>query len=562
MSTQSEFTPRSILSFRRGYALEDFRADLIAGITVGVVALPLAMALAIASGLPPERGLVTAVVAGFLISALGGSRVQIGGPTGAFVIIVSGVVQRHGYEGLAVATLLAGGMLLLLAAARLGTMIKYIPYPVTTGFTTGIAVIIFSTQVRDFFGLQIPHLPPEFLPEWASYFQSLHTLNLAATGVGLGSLLLLIFFRRLDPRIPGALLTIIGAAAVVHVFELPVATIGTRFGEIPAGFPLPQFPNIDVNMVRDLLPDAFTIALLAGIESLLSAVVADGMTGDRHSSNGELMAQGFANIGSVLFGGIPATGAIARTATNIKTGARTPVAGMIHAGVLLSFMLLLAPLARLIPLPSLAAILFLVAWNMSELDHFRYLLRAPRGDVLVLLTTFFLTILADLTLAVEVGVVLASLLFMRRMSEAAAVVSKTQIIQREEGGGIEEPRASGPTELSSGIEVFEVQGPFFFGVADKFKDTISRVEAPPHVFILRLASVPVIDATAMHCLREFHHKCQRQGARLILSEVQPVVREALEKFGLLASIGTAHVHATFDAARMDAEQAQSRADGA
>lgn len=552
MSTRQEFVPRLVLALHRGYSKKIFASDLIAGVTVGIVALPLAMALAIASGLTPERGLITAIVAGFLISALGGSRVQIGGPTGAFVVIVSGVVARHGYDGLVTATFLAGFMLILLGVARLGTMIKYIPYPVTTGFTSGIAVVIFSTQVKDFFGLRIGTVPSGFLPQWQTYLSSVGNINPAAAAIGFCSLGLLIFFRRLDPRIPGALITVVLASAAVHFFGIGVETIGSRFGSIPSHFPMPHMPQIDFEHLRELVPDALTIALLAGIESLLSAVVADGMTGDRHSSNGELVAQGIANLGSVMFGGIPATGAIARTATNIKSGAQTPVAGMIHALVLLGFMLLLAPLASLVPLASLAAILFLVAWNMSEVDHFRYLLRAPRGDLVVLLATFLLTILVDLTVAVEVGIVLAALLFMKRMSDVADAVTTVDMFQSDDG---DTPSiASGPLPgVPAGVEVFEVNGPFFFGVADRFKDILNRIESPPKAFILRLDRVPVIDATAMHCLREFYHKCQRQHAVVILSEVQPSVHRALVKFGLVDLIGEHRLHKTFEDALADSK---------
>lgn len=549
MTHKNEFIPRSILCLREGYTKKIVLGDLFAGLTVGIVALPLAMALAIASGLTPERGLITAVIAGFLISALGGSRVQIGGPTGAFVIIVSGIVARHGYDGLVLATFMAGFVLLALGLARLGTMIKYIPYPVTTGFTSGIAVIIFSTQVKDFFGLSIESVPSDFVPKWIVYLTSFDAINPAAFAIGALSLAMLLAIRKFDPRIPAALVTVVVASALVKIFGMPVETIGSRFGEIPSHISLPHLPSFDFAQMRALIPEALTIALLAGIESLLSAVVADGMTGDRHSSNGELVAQGIANISSVLFGGIPATGAIARTATNIRSGAKTPLAGMIHAAVLLGFMLLLTPLASLIPLASLAAILFLVAWNMSEIDHFRYLLRAPRGDVAVLLSTFLLTILVDLTVAVEVGVVMAALLFMKRMSDVTDAVTTVDMFQSDEGDALRRPEQ---IDVPAGAEIFEVNGPFFFGMADRFKDMLNRVKAPPKAFVLRLRKVPVIDATALHCLREFYHKCARQNATLVLTEVQPTVMRALKTYGLLDIIGETHVHATLDAALQDA----------
>ncbi|MBX7143463.1 MAG: sulfate permease [Oligoflexia bacterium] len=529
-----DFIPRSYLYLRNGYTSSAFLSDVIAGTTVGIVALPLAMALAIASGLTPERGLITAIVAGFLISALGGSRVQIGGPTGAFVVIVSGIVARRGYDGLVAATFIAGIILLVLGLARLGKMIKYIPHPVTTGFTSGIAVVIFSTQVRDFLGLGIPAPPADFIDKWAAYLGGLATLSWHTAVLGVISLATLIYFRRLDPRIPGALIVVVFSSIAVWALGLPVETIGSRFGQIPTSFPPPHFPELSMPLLKELLPDALTIALLAGIESLLSAVVADGMTGDKHNSNTELVAQGVANIASVVCGGIPATGAIARTATNIKTGAKTPLAGMIHALVLLLFMLLLAPLAAYIPLTTLAAILFIVAWNMSEVDRFRYLLRAPRGDVAVLLSTFLLTILVDLTLAVEVGIVMAALLFMKRMSDVTDAIVEHKVLTDDEGeDDIDTERLP---SIPEGVEVYEVNGPFFFGVADRFKDMLHRVEKNPRSFVLRLRKVPVVDATALHALREFALKCEREKAQLILCEVQPAVIKAMQAIGLLDTI--------------------------
>lgn len=540
-----DFIPRSYLYLSRSYRRSEFFADLIAGVTVGIVALPLAMALAIASGLTPERGLITAIVAGFLISALGGSRVQIGGPTGAFVVIVSGIVARRGYEGLVAATFMAGIILLVLGFARLGKMIKYIPHPVTTGFTSGIAVVIFSTQVRDFLGLQIPSPPADFIDKWTAYLGGLGTLSTSATALGLLSLAALVYFRRLDPRIPGALIVVVFSAISVWAFGLPVETIGSRFGDIPSAFPPLQFPALNLALIKELLPDAMTIALLAGIESLLSAVVADGMTGDKHNSNTELVAQGVANIASVVCGGIPATGAIARTATNIKTGAKTPMAGMIHAAVLLLFMLLLAPLAKFIPLTTLAAILFIVAWNMSEVDRFRYLLRAPRGDVAVLLCTFLLTILVDLTLAVEVGIVMAALLFMKRMSDVTDAIVDHKVLDDETEDDV---TSANLPAIPEGVEVFEVNGPFFFGVADRFKDMLHRVEKNPRAFVLRLRKVPVIDATGLHALREFALKCERDKSKLILCEVQPAVLKAMRSIGLLESIPPSHMHESLEGA--------------
>ncbi|MFM1848390.1 MAG: sulfate permease, partial [Pseudomonadota bacterium] len=413
--THTHLVPRLLAHLRDGYTPGDLSADALAGLAVAIVSLPLAMALAIASGVTPERGLFTAIVAGLIISVFGGSRVQIGGPTGAFVVIVYAVVERHGYNGLITATFMAGLLLIALGLARFGRMIKFIPYPVTTGFTAGIAVVIFSSQIKDFLGLSLERVPSQFMAKWGAYLDALHTASLPTVGVGCASLLALIAFRRWAPRMPASLIVVIGAAAVVSLGGLPVETIGSRFGEIPQTLPAPAWPPFDLSMVGELIPAALTIALLAGVESLLSAVVADGMTGDRHSSDMELVAQGAANVASVFFGGIPATGAIARTAMNVRSGARTPIAGVLHALFLLSFMVFLAPYLKLVPLTTLAAILFVVAWNMAHLDHFRRLFKAPPSDTLVLLASFGLTVLVDLTVAVEVGVVLAALLFMKRM---------------------------------------------------------------------------------------------------------------------------------------------------
>ena len=540
-----EFVPRAVTCLRSGYSLSAFGADFAAGLTVGIVALPLAMALAIASGVPPERGLYTAIIAGFLISALGGSKFQIGGPTAAFATIVYEVVLKHGYDGLVTATLMAGVMLMLLGFFRFGSLIKFIPYPVTTGLTTGIALLILSTQVKDFFGLAIDKVPSEFPEKWAMYAAFADTLKPATTAVAMLSLVALVLLRRYFPKIPGAILVVIAASAVVKLFGLPIETIGSRFGEIPSSLPSPVFPPFSFEKARLLIPEATAIAILAAIESLLSAVVADGMGGDRHSSNGELVAQGVANIGSVVFGGIPATGAFARTATNIKSGARSPVAGMVHAVVLLIFMAALAPYASLIPLPTLAAILVLVAWNISELDHFRMLLRAPRSDVAVLLATFLITVLTDITVAVEVGIVMAALLFMRRMSEVANVIIDTPLIDDASGlhpSSLPEPDILMKEQVPESVEIFELTGPLFFGIADRLKDTLNFLQLPPKVFILRMRHVPVVDATGLHALEELYYKCKRQKIVLILSGVREAVDRSLVKIGLDKLIGRDNIH--------------------
>ncbi|MCO6438736.1 MAG: sulfate permease [Phycisphaerae bacterium] len=554
----SQFTPKLLICLREGYSVRTFTRDLLAGITVGVIALPLAMAFGIASipenvaaeaGMsPPAMGLYTAVVAGFLISALGGSRVQIGGPTGAFIVIVYGVATRHGYAGLATATVMAGVIIMIMGFARLGTMIKFIPYPVTTGFTGGIAVVIASSQLKDFLGLDMGPVPPDFVAKWQAYAENIARWNPTTAAVGAGSLALLILLRRLVPRIPWGIATVIVGSFAVWILQLPVETIGTRFGEIPRTLPTPRLPSLDPTLIRELIPEATTIAVLAAIESLLSAVVADGMTGGRHRASCELVAQGLANIGSVAFGGIPATGAIARTTANVKSGAKTPVAGMIHAVVLLGVMLFLAPLASHIPLATLAAVLLMVAWNMSEVGHFRRILRAPRSDAAVLLTTFGLTVLSDLTIAVGVGMILASMLFMKRMAEVSEISDLTSEF-RDEGDELapsDDPQAIALRRVPSGVEVFEINGPFFFGVADRLQDALLGLERPPAVFILRMRRVPTIDATGLHALEDFHRKCQMRGTSLLLSGVHARLMAAMRRFEFDRKVGQANILPNID----------------
>lgn len=549
------FVPKSIVCFREGYDLERIRRDVVAGVTVGMIALPLAMALAIASGVEPSRGLVTAIVAGFLISALGGSRVQIGGPTGAFVVIVYGIVQRHGEAGLALATIMAGVILVLLGLARFGAVIKFVPYPVTTGFTTGIALLIFSQQMKDLFGLEMASMPSEFLERWAAYLEAAPSADPPTLAIGLGALAALAILQRFVPRVPGAIVAVVGATIAVVILDLDgargVETIGSRFGGIPRAFPMPTLPALDwatFERARLLVPEATTIALLAAIESLLCAVVADGMIGGRHKPNVELLAQGVANLGSVFCGGIAATGAIARTAANVKAGGRTPLAGVVHALTVLAAMMLLAPYANRVPLAALAAVLVMVAWNMAEIDHFRGLLHAPKSDVLVLVTTFGLTVLADLTVAVGVGMVLASLLFMRRMSEVTnvgAITRELEDLDEDEG---DDPGAIALRDVPPATEVYEVNGPFFFGVADRLKDALRRVEKPPRVFVVRLRRVPAIDATGMHALEELYDKCRREGTTLLLAGVHAQPLNAMLRYGLFDRIGEENVFENVDAA--------------
>ncbi|MBK7093096.1 MAG: sulfate permease [bacterium] len=524
------------------YNRQQFTADLTAGVIVGVVALPLAIAFAIASGVSPEKGLFTAVIAGFLISALGGSRVQIGGPTGAFVVIVYGIVAQYGLDGLMIATIMAGIILIIMGLANFGSAIKFIPHPVVVGFTSGIAVIIFSSQVKDFFGLQMGDVPTDFIEKWISYPLHLDTINPSTLAISLGTVLLIMIWPKITHRVPGTLVALIGATAVVQLFNLPVETIGSRFGEIPSMMPTPTFPKIDFETVKNLIGPATTIAILAGIESLLSAVVADGMIGGKHRSNMELVAQGVANIASPLFGGIPATGAIARTATNIKNGGRTPIAGMTHAVVLLLIMLFFGRWVSLIPLGALAAILVIVAYNMSEWRSFLGLLRGPKSDVVVLLTTFGLTVMIDLTVAIEVGMVLAAFLFMKRMSE----VTNIGVITREFKDDVEEsddPLAINKQQVPAGVEVYEINGPLFFGAAYKFEESIKIIEKPPKVLILRMRNVPVIDSSGIHALEQVLKNCRKHKISLILSGVHAQPLFALTSSELIKAIGDDNVHA-------------------
>ncbi|WP_076070768.1 SulP family inorganic anion transporter [Sphingomonas montana] len=526
-----EFTPKLFSVLREGYGMARLRADVVAGLTVAIVALPLSMALGIASGATPDKGLITAVVAGLLVSLLGGSRVQIGGPTGAFVVIVFNVIAQHGYDGLVLATLLAGIILAAAGYLRLGGLVKFIPHPVVTGFTAGIAVIIASTQVKDFLGLRMTSMPADFIPKWAAYFAEIATISPLTVAVGGGALATIIVLRRVAPRIPGFLVAVVLASIVVVALGLPVDTIGSRFPTMATGMPMPQLPAFTVEKVRQVLPSAFTIAFLAGIESLLSAVVADGMTGFRHRSNQEMVGQGIANIGSALFGGLPATGAIARTATNIKAGGRSPVAGMSHAIFILLFVLFGSKLMAFVPMAALAAILFMVAWGMSEHRHFLGYLRMPNGDRLVLLLTFGLTVLVDLTVAIGVGVTLASLIFMARMS--ATVHIGTDFDDGDED--LHQRDAVPP-----GVEIFRMSGPFFFGVVGGLMDTFRAMGQQPRAIILRMRLVPMIDASGATALEGLVGKAERAGIRVILSGVQPQPAEMLARIHLGPSDDRVH----------------------
>jgi len=511
---------------REGYNFSLFKSDSVAGLTVAIVALPLSMALAIASGASPDKGLVTAVIAGFLISFLGGSRVQVGGPTGAFVVVVFNVIAQHGYDGLLIATFMAGLILVAAGAFKIGRLIKFIPHPVVTGFTAGIAVIIATSQVKDFLGLSMENVPAEFLPKWQAYFGAIASVHIATLLVGVGALSVIAALRKFAPKLPGFLIAIIFASVAVALLKLPVETIGTRFPDMPAGLPMPSLPALSWAKIAELLPSAFTIAFLAGIEALLSAVVADSMTGTRHRSNQELIGQGFANLGSVLFGGLPATGAIARTATNIKAGGKTPVAGMMHALFLLLFILFASDFMAYVPMAALAAILFVVAWGMSEFDRFVALLRMPNSDRAVLLLTFGLTILVDLTVAIGVGVTLASLLFMARMSET---------VELDNGKSLADLEGEDPSQrddLPKDVEVFRISGPVFFGVAGELLDAMRKIGRTPKVIILRMRLVPMLDASGVTMIEEFIEQARLSGAQIILSGVRAQPKEMLKRIGL------------------------------
>ncbi|HMH56925.1 MAG TPA: SulP family inorganic anion transporter, partial [Gemmatimonadales bacterium] len=519
------------------YSRDQLLADLTAGLIVGVVALPLAIAFAIASGVTPDRGLYTAVIAGFIISALGGSRVQIGGPTGAFVVIVYGIVQKYGVDGLTVATIMAGLLLIGFGLARLGAAIKFIPYPVVTGFTSGIAVILIVQQLRDVLGLRLTSAPPDFVERLSLYAANIGTINQHAVALSLATLLILMLWPRFSHKVPAPFVALILTTVAAYMLHLPVETIGSRFGEIRAGFPSISLPSISPAEVRLLVGPALTIAALGAVESLLSAVVADGMIGGRHRSNMELVAQGVANVVTPLFGGIPATGAIARTATNVKSGGRTPVAGIVHALTLLIITLFFGRLAALIPLATLAAIVLWVAYRMAEWRVFKSELSAPKSDAIVMVSTFLLTVLVDLTTGIAVGMVLAAFLFMKRMAEVTNVTLVSRDFQDLEQRG----DASGAIfrrQVPPGVEVYEINGPFFFGAAEKFKDTLAEISKKPKVLIIRMRNVPAIDSTAIHALRDLIRRTRKDRTIVLLSEVRSQPLVALGRSELLDEIGT------------------------
>ncbi len=546
------YTP-SLFKSLKEYNKKTFLSDLTSGLTVGVVALPLAMAFAIACGcaeITPSTGLITAVVAGFMISLLGGSKYQIGGPTGAFVVIIAGVVGSFGMSGLILCTLMAGIFLILFGVLRMGALIRFIPYPVTTGFTSGIAVTIFCTQIKDLLGLSIPTaVPAEFVQKWQCYFEYFYTINWWALGISVFTILVILVTRRYAPKAPFMLVGMLAATIICSVFNLPVETIGSRFGELPKGLPMPNFPSVEWAALPQLVKPAFVIALLAAIESLLSASVADGMTGSRHHPNTELIGQGAGNIASALFGGLPATGAIARTATNIRSGGKTPVSGIIHAVTLLLILLLAGQYAAIVPLPALAGILAIVCWNMAEVSTFSHLLTGPKQDRAVLMITFILTVLIDLVVAVEVGVVLASLLFIGRMAQ----VSNVEAISHElEGIDPEEQPARSRylRHIPDNVEVFDIQGPFFFGAVEQFKDRVFRsIEPDMDYVLLRMRLVPTLDASGLHVLEDFLAYCRRRDITLLLCGVQAQPAKVIRKDTLfITELGEENICENIDAA--------------
>ena len=561
-SMEGVFSPK-LFTCIKGYERRQLPADVMAGVITGIVAIPLAIAFGIASGVGPTEGLVTAIIAGFIISALGCSKVQIGGPTGAFIVIVYGIIQQFGTGGLMIATLMAGIMLVVMGMARMGSVIKFVPYPVIVGFTGGIAVTIFSTQMNDFFGLGIENVPADFVDKWICYFGHWSEASLPAIAVGAVSLIIIIIAPKIAPKVPGSLLAIVTVTLGVWLLERfagleGIETIGDRYA-LPTGLPAPHVPEVRMeegqnlwDVVRMLFPAAFTIAMLGAIESLLSAMVADGVTGDRHNSNTELIGQGLANMVVPFFGGIPATGAIARTMTNINNGGRTPVAGIVHSAVLLLVLLALGPLVGYIPMPCLAAVLIMVAYNMSGWRSFIAISKNPKSDFIVLMVTFVLTVVFDLTVAIEVGLLLAVVLFLKRTSEAVQVRQfKNEIDPNAEVDiNLHEERL----KIAKGIEVYEIDGPYFFGIANKFDEIMNQVGDRPKVRVIRMRKVPFMDSTGIHNLQTLCEKAKKEGIEIVLSGVNPDVRTSLEKAGFREMVGEENICPNINVALVRAEK--------
>ena len=555
MSIKGDYRPKLFITLKNGYDKKTLIQDLLAGVIVGIVALPLAIAFGIASGASPEAGILTAIVAGFIISFFGGSKVQIGGPTGAFIVIVYGIIQEYGMNGLMIATFMAGAFLILMGILHLGTIIKYIPYPIVVGFTSGIALTIFATQIKDLFGLQIESVPADFIGKWGVYAQHIDTVNWWSLLVGACSILIIVFTPKLSRRIPGSLAAIIlMTLATLGLKALGIEgieTIGDRFS-ISSTLPQPEVPRISWDSVRRLAQPAMVIAMLGAIESLLSAAVADGVIGDRHNSNQELVAQGIANMVSPLVGGIPATGAIARTMTNINNGGRTPVAGIAHAVVLALIYLFLMPLVKYIPMSCLAGILMVVAYNMSEWRSFRAILRNPKSDIIVLLVTFFLTVIFDLTVAIEVGVLIACLLCMKRMAETTNVSVLSDEIDPTADTDIQ-----GNLEhliIPEGVKVYEINGPYFFGIGNKFEEMMGDMGGRAKVRIIRMRKVPFIDSTGVHNLSNMCRMCAQMGVKVVLSGVNPTVMKVLENAGMDEVVGKENICSHISLALKRAEE--------
>ncbi|OOM72489.1 C4-dicarboxylic acid transporter DauA [Clostridium puniceum] len=517
---------------------EQVMKDIIAGIIVAVIALPLSIALGISSGVSPEKGLITAIFAGFIISFLGGSRVQIGGPTGAFVIIIYSIIQDYGLNGLITATIMAGLILIIMGVLRFGSLIKYIPQTITIGFTSGIAITLMSTQIKDFFGLKIENVPAEFFTKWGSYFGNMRSLNTWSLIIGLGSIIIIAFWPKINKTIPGSMVALIVATLSVKLLNLPVETIGSRFQEISSTIPIPLFPVFSMETINKLFAPAMTIAILAALESLLSAVVADGMISDTHDSNMELIAQGIANVTSGLFGGIPATGAIARTAANVKSGGKSPIAGMVHAITLLATMLILMPLAKMIPMSVLAAILMVVSYNMSEWRVFESLLKAPKSDVIVLLITFVCTIIFDLVVAIGIGMIMAMFLFIKRVSDT------TEIRDLVEEEVFDEEISKVLEKVDGKIHIYQVNGPIFFGIVQEFISKMKELESSVEVVILDMRHTHAIDASAIDALSRLLKNCNKFGIRLCLTHVQEQPMKVLDKMGFVIKVGRSNIYDT------------------
>ena len=529
MKNTSTFIPALLTCLKEGYTLKQFRIDIIAGITVAIVALPLAMAMAVASGASPDKGLVTAVVAGFFISFLGGSRVQIGGPTGAFVVVIFDVITRFGFDGLIIASIMAGMILIVSGYAKLGKLIKFIPYPVITGFTSGIAVIIASSQIKDFLGLTVKNVPADFIGQWSCYFAHVNETSIYAVALGVLGFALIAICKKISPQIPSYLVSIIAVSLVAFIANLPVETIGSRFPNLPTGLPMPVWPELSFETIRELIPSACTIAFLAGIEALLSAVVADGMIGHKHSLNQELIGQGVANIASGIFGGLPATGAIARTATNVKAGGRTPIAGIAHAVFLLVFLYTAMDILAFIPMAALAAVLFMVSWGMSDVKHFTQIAKISPSDRTILFLTFALTVLVDLTVAIGVGVTFASLLFMRHMSRSLEIKRHYKTSEYESQDG---DIGNENVDIPDDVIVLQINGPLFFGVATEFCDKLNTLEEMPRILILRMRFMPYLDASGEASIENIIKVCREHHTFVIFSAMRSQPRTILEKAGV------------------------------